>query len=73
MSSDIRSLGWIALSQSWELALRVALRLSYLLDRWSARRRQRAALLELSEHMLKDIGIDRGAAYREGRKPFWRG
>ena len=71
MSSEIRSFGWIALRQSREAASRVALRLSCLLDQWSARRRQRLALLELSDHMLKDIGVDRGAAYREGRKPFW--
>jgi uncharacterized protein YjiS (DUF1127 family) len=29
-------------------------------------------LLELNDHMLKDIGINRCEAMLEGRKPFWR-
>jgi uncharacterized protein YjiS (DUF1127 family) len=72
MSIDIRGLGWLGLRQSAEFAARFALHLSNLLDAWSERRRQRRALLEVSEHMLKDIGIGRGEAYREGCKPFWR-
>jgi uncharacterized protein YjiS (DUF1127 family) len=28
-------------------------------------------LLDLSDHMLKDIGITREEAKREARKPFW--
>jgi len=36
-------------------------------DRWQ----QRRALLDLSDHMLKDIGITREEAKREARKPFW--
>lgn len=39
---------------------------------WSARARQRRELLALDEHMLADIGISRGEALAEGRKPFWR-
>lgn len=34
--------------------------------------RQRRALLSLDDAMLKDIGISRVDALREGRKPFWR-
>ncbi len=51
----------------------IALRVSNLIDAWAERRRQRRALLELNDHMLKDIGIGRGEAWQEGRKPFWRG
>ena len=40
-------------------------------EQWSERHRQRRALLELSDHVLKDIGISRGEAEREGRRPFW--
>jgi len=40
---------------------------------WSDRRRQRRELLELDEHLLKDIGVTRVDAEWEGRKPFWRG
>ena len=72
MSIDVREFRGIGPRQSSGLAVRVALHVSNLLDVWSERRRQRRALLELSDHMLKDMGIGRGEAYREGRKPFWR-
>jgi uncharacterized protein YjiS (DUF1127 family) len=39
--------------------------------RWHERSRQRRALLALNHRMLKDIGITRGEAEREGRRPFW--
>lgn len=39
---------------------------------WPQRRRQRARLLELEPHELRDIGMDRADALHEGRKPFWR-
>jgi uncharacterized protein YjiS (DUF1127 family) len=41
-------------------------------EEWFERRRQRRVLLELSEAMLKDIGLSRGDALREASKPFWR-
>lgn len=41
-------------------------------ETWLGRRRQRRSLLELSDHMLKDIGITRCEAVQEGDKPFWR-
>lgn len=40
---------------------------------WTSRHRQRRALLELNDYMLKDIGLSRCDALCEGRKPFWRG
>jgi len=36
-------------------------------ERWQ----QRRALLDLSDHLLDDIGITREQAEREARKPFW--
>ena len=39
--------------------------------RWREVRRQRLALLELSDHLLKDIGISRVDAVREAGRPFW--
>ena len=33
--------------------------------------RSRAALLELDERMLADVGLDRSAAKAEGEKGFW--
>lgn len=39
---------------------------------WHERARQRRALLQLSDHMLRDIGISRAEAVGEAGKPFWR-
>lgn len=36
------------------------------------RRRTRLILAEMSDHMLKDIGLTRCDAVREADKPFWR-
>lgn len=33
--------------------------------------RERRALMALSEHMLKDIGLSRSQAYREAERPFF--
>lgn len=35
------------------------------------RRRSRIALLEMTDDQLKDIGISRCDAHREGARPFW--
>ncbi len=35
------------------------------------RRRSRLALMELSDDMLKDIGVSRSEAFREANRPFW--
>ena len=42
------------------------------IEDWAERARQRRALRELSDHMLKDLGITRYDAEFEARKPFWR-
>jgi uncharacterized protein YjiS (DUF1127 family) len=39
---------------------------------WHQRARQRRQLLELSDQMLRDIGISRADAIGEADKPFWR-
>jgi uncharacterized protein YjiS (DUF1127 family) len=38
---------------------------------WQDVARQRRALLELDERLLKDIGISRADAEREASRPFW--
>lgn len=38
---------------------------------WSARRRSRIALSQLSPALLHDIGLDRAIAEGEVRRPFW--
>ncbi len=39
---------------------------------WAARARQRRALRNLDDRLLRDIGIGRVEAELEARKPFWR-
>lgn len=41
--------------------------------RWLDRSRQRRKLCELSDHMLKDLGLTRVDVMRESSKGFWRG
>lgn len=36
------------------------------------RHRERRALSHLSDHMLRDIGVNRFDAQREANKPFWK-
>ena len=50
---------------------RIATKCLHLLVIWQERNEQRHALSELSERMLKDIGVSAGDAYKEMRKPFW--
>jgi uncharacterized protein YjiS (DUF1127 family) len=50
----------------------LAARLYATLAAWHERRRQRRALLGLGDDLLKDIGVSRADAWREGTKPFWR-
>lgn len=44
----------------------------YRLEQWRERSRQRRALLNLDDRLLRDIGVSRADAEREGRKPFWQ-
>lgn len=39
---------------------------------WAARWRQRRALEDLDNHLLRDIGVTRAEADQEARLPFWR-
>lgn len=40
-------------------------------DTWIERHQYRRGLLELNDHLLKDIGISRADALQEGSKRFW--
>lgn len=46
-------------------------RLLHRLVLWRQRVRQRRALGELNDHLLKDIGLSRADVWQEARKPFW--
>ena len=39
---------------------------------WMERSRQRRALTELDDRLLRDIGLTRDEARREGANPFWK-
>ncbi len=43
-----------------------------MLDFWMERARTRRRLLTLDDRMLRDIGVSRADAWREGTKPFWK-
>ena len=39
---------------------------------WMERSRQRRALAEVDDHLLRDIGLTRDEARRESSSPFWK-
>jgi uncharacterized protein YjiS (DUF1127 family) len=39
---------------------------------WETRRRTRAHLRQLDDHLMRDIGLQPHAAAQECDKPFWR-
>jgi len=41
------------------------------IEKMAERRRTRRALMALNDAQLKDIGLSRADAYREGIRPFW--
>jgi uncharacterized protein YjiS (DUF1127 family) len=53
-------------------ALRDTLALVLEILLWRERSRQRRHLGELSDHMLRDIGLSRADVWSECTKPFWR-
>ncbi|MEQ9247099.1 MAG: DUF1127 domain-containing protein [Nitratireductor sp.] len=40
-------------------------------ETWLGKRRSRLALLQLTDEQLRDVGISRDEARREGLRPFW--
>jgi uncharacterized protein YjiS (DUF1127 family) len=55
--------------QSWPNLARIALRT---VASWRARARQRSALAQLDDHLLRDIGVTRLQARQEASRPFWQ-
>jgi uncharacterized protein YjiS (DUF1127 family) len=53
-------------------ARRAAVRMVEAVMAWHHRARQRRVLMELSDHLLRDIGISRADAFAEATRPFWR-
>lgn len=61
-----------ALSQSLPPLSRLLVAVAYGLARWDDRRRTRAALSRLDDHLARDIGLTTASIDAECRKPFWR-
>ena len=40
---------------------------------WAQRRRQRNTLPRLSDHLLRDMGLERGQVETPSVRPYWRG
>ena len=51
---------------------RIAVKMAWAYVQWMQRRRSRAHLANLDDHMLRDIGLTPREADIEARKPFWR-
>ncbi|TIW91072.1 MAG: DUF1127 domain-containing protein [Mesorhizobium sp.] len=51
--------------------VRVVRSLARWIDHLLDRRRSRLVLLEMTDDRLKDIGVSRCDAHREGIRPFW--
>lgn len=65
-----RSVGW-SVRRALEGVLGLADRGLVTVMDWSDAARQRRALRSMSDEMLKDIGVSRTDAMREGGRPFW--
>lgn len=60
------------LQQPLPSAARALICLGVLVAVWADRRRSRRHLAELSDHQLRDIGVNRREALNEALKPFWK-
>ena len=50
---------------------RTLMKLAWMLYHWQTRAEQRYCLAEMDQRALEDIGLSRGQALAEARKPFW--
>lgn len=72
-ASDARSVSLIASGTGFMASLsKVAMRAVDALLTWQQRSYERAHLQSLSDHLLKDVGLNRSDVARESGKPFWR-
>ena len=53
------------------LLARLAMQFAVIVTTWDMKRRTRKQLLQLDDHLLRDVGIERDVAYTEARRPFW--
>ncbi|NIZ14604.1 DUF1127 domain-containing protein [Phaeobacter sp. HF9A] len=65
-------LAYLTSRQTLPMAAAAAVHFAVLVTKWSVRKRTRRQLTRLEAAQLRDIGIDRVTALREGTLPFWR-
>jgi len=63
---------WTGPALGAPLPVRVLARVTKTLVIWHERARQRRILESLDDRSLRDMGINRGDAWQEYSKPFWR-
>lgn len=56
----------------WNMVCTAAVAVPETLVTWQQRSETRAALTDLDDRLLRDMGIDRAAAHEEARRPFWK-
>ncbi len=56
----------------WNMVATLAVTVPETLVTWQERSETRAALRNLDDRLLRDMGIDRAAASKEARRPFWK-
>ena len=66
-------LAYLTAQPSLPVPAELALRVAVVLAQWSERARTRHQLIELDDHLLRDVGLDRHAARTEARRMFWQG
>ncbi len=57
---------------AWNMVVTPVVSLPSTMMTWQERAATRAALEELDQRLLRDMGIDRSTATQEARKPFWK-
>jgi uncharacterized protein YjiS (DUF1127 family) len=75
MSPRAHAVMALALALAWYAMRRLGHRVGQVAEGgllWLERARQRRQLRELSDHMLRDIGLTQADAWAESEKPFWR-
>lgn len=56
----------------WNMVCTTAVAVPDTLATWQERSETRAALRDLDDRLLRDMGISRAAAGEEARRPFWK-